>query len=111
MKVTKTITTENVWTDPIFPKRLPSTDKAMPGGNAYCGDYGALILSISGTWVGTITLQIAYDFGTTWLPTGETFTENTVQKITGVYEPGVSFRIGCATGDFTSGSCNVRLSI
>lgn len=97
---TAAITAENTWTAAITPNMFYDRGRQ---------DYGTLILSVSGTFVGTVTLQIAYDSGSTWIDTGETWTEPTTQIIT-CYEPGVSFRIGIATGGYTSGTCNVRLS-
>ena len=102
---TEVITAENKWTEALSPKGVRA------GGDVTIKDqdYGTLNLSISGTWVGTVTLQVAYDGELNWIETGETWTTNTMQTIT-CYEPGVAFRIGIATGDFTSGTCNVRLS-
>lgn len=65
-------------------------------------------LSISGTWVGTLTLQRSFDAGTTFMDV-ENFTanqENWDQEI----ESGVLYRIGFKTGNYTSGTALVRIS-
>lgn len=105
-KVTAAITAENQWTDAIQPKHIKS---AAGNKEGRLQDFGTLNLSISGTWAGEVSLQIAYDGGSEWINTGEKWTINTTKIIT-CYEPGVSFRIGIATGDYVSGTCNVRLS-
>lgn len=109
--VTAAVAVENTWTDAIFPKYMPTAVTGVASGRWFAEkqDYGTLNLSVTGTWAGTVTLQKAYDFGATWIDTGEEWTANT-SKIVSCYEPGVSFRIGIATGDYTSGTCNVRLS-
>lgn len=70
---------------------------------------GTFNLSIAGTWVATVTVQRSFD-GTTWLDV-EDYTANT-QKIGEASNQGESvwYRVGVKTGNYTSGTCNVRLS-
>lgn len=70
--------------------------------------FGPFNLSISGTWSGTLTLQYSFDGGTTVLD-AETHTANAL-KVGDAPEAHVVYRIGFKTGDFTSGTANVRLS-
>lgn len=70
---------------------------------------GYFNLSISGVWVGTLTLQRSFDSGVTWLDV-ETYTSN-VQKRGLESETGVRYRTGFkATGAYTSGTAVARLS-
>jgi len=69
---------------------------------------GYFNLSITGTWVATVTVQRCFDGGSTWYDV-DTFIANT-QEYGLEPEGGVQYRIGIKTGDFTSGSCVVRLS-
>ena len=69
---------------------------------------GYFNLSISGTWAGTVTVQRSFDSGDTWHDV-DTWTANT-QEYGLEPERDIYYRIGIKTGDFTSGSCVVRLS-
>jgi len=96
--VTAAITAENNFTDWISPL------------NAYYNDIENshfLNLSISGTWVGTVTLQRRFSSVDTERDV-ETFTLNSEEALFD-HENVVEYRIGIKTGDFTSGTCNVRL--
>ena len=86
---TRTITAENLFTDSVTLA-------------------GYFNLSISGTWVATVTVQRSFDSGDTWHDV-DTFTDN-IQEYGLEPERGIYYRIGIKTGDFTSGSCVVRLS-
>ena len=68
---------------------------------------GRFNISISGTWVGTVTVQRSFDQGGTWHDVA-TYTGNT--QTTG-NEPSakVVWRIGIKTGEYTSGSAVVAL--
>jgi hypothetical protein len=68
---------------------------------------GLISLSISGTWVATVTLQRSFD-GTNWFDI-DSWTSNIETFFT---EPSaeVQTRLGVKTGDFTSGTVAVRLS-
>lgn len=90
--VTASVAAQNTFTDTI----LPDFNK------------GYLNVSISGTWVGTVTLQRAFDSGSSWLDV-ETFTSNDEGYLVDV-EHGNSYRIGIKTGNYTSGTAVLRLS-
>jgi len=109
-KVTKTITSDNTFTDAISPKFSygSSSSRYIPTGIKRQNDFGSLNLSIYGFGTATVTLQIAYDFGTDWLDV-KTYTSDVVERIW-EYEEGVQFRVGVKTGDYTSGTIKVRLS-
>ena len=69
--------------------------------------FGPFSLSISGTWVGTVTIQRSFDSGTTWLD---------VQNYTANFEDTGNeprrttlYRVGFKTGGYTSGTANVRI--
>ncbi len=65
-------------------------------------------ISLSGTWVATVTVQRSFDQGNTWFDV-ESFTVNTEQY--GLEpEHGVYYRVGVKTGNFTSGTVVTRLS-
>ena len=83
----KTITAQNTWTDPV---RLA----------------GFFNLSISGTFVATVTVQRSFDNQVTWNDV-DTFTS---QIEDWGMEPEVCwYRVGVKTGEFTSGSIALRL--
>lgn len=69
---------------------------------------GYFNISISGTWVGTVTAQRSFDDGSTWYDVA-TWTANT-QEYGLEPERGVQYRVGIKTGEFTSGQADVRLS-
>jgi len=69
---------------------------------------GYFNLSISGTWAGTVTVQRSFDSGSTWHDV-DTWTENT-QEYGLEPEGGTQYRVGIKTGEYTSGTCVVRLS-
>jgi hypothetical protein len=60
----------------------------------------------SGSFSGTITLQVSRDGGSTWVDV-ENYTSETVKAIT--YGGNMMWRIGCKTGGYTSGSATVAL--
>jgi hypothetical protein len=69
---------------------------------------GKFNLSLSGTWVGNVTVQRSFDDGGTWLDAAE-FAANG-EYIGQEIEPDVVYRIGVKTGDYTSGTIIGRLS-
>lgn len=82
----KSITAENTFTDAVQLE-------------------GYFNLSLSGTWVATITVQRSID-NSTWVDV-DTFTDNTEEV---GFEPELMwYRVGVKTGDFTSGTVVVRL--
>ena len=87
--ITRSVTGENQFTDAV-------------------GLTGYFNMSISGTWVATVTLQRSFDEGSSWLDV-DTRTANTEEY--GLEpETGVQYRIGVKTSGFTSGTAVVRLS-
>ena len=70
------------------------------------GVSGNFNLSIWGTFVATVTLQRSFDSGTTWLDIA-TYTAPIEDAGFG-YGPAI-YRVGVKTGDYTSGTINVRL--
>jgi hypothetical protein len=92
--VTVSVTAQNTWTGPLYAK----------SGN----QGGFMNVSISGTWAGTVTLQRRFGTTGTWT-NYETFTSN-YEGYFYESEGGVQYRIGIATGQFTSGTAVLRLS-
>ena len=70
--------------------------------------FGLFNLSISGTWVGTVTLQRSFDFGATWVDV-TTYTAN-IQDAGDEPEKLVVYRAGIKTGEYTSGTAVIRIS-
>ena len=69
---------------------------------------GYFNISISGTWVGTTTLQRSFNQGTTWLAvTSYTNTAANAEALIHEPESGVQYRFSCV---YTSGSCVYRIS-
>jgi len=67
-------------------------------------------IDITGTWVGTVTLQKSFDEGGTWsdvtsytVNTSTTYNDGSDNQI-------IYYRIGIKTGDYTSGSATTELS-
>jgi len=90
--VTAAASAQNTWTSIIAP----------------ASGTGFLNVSVSGTWVATVTLQRSFDWGSTWHDV-TTWTANAQKRLEDT-ERRVVYRIGVATGDYTSGTANVRLS-
>lgn len=86
---TRTVTAANQFTDAV-------------------GLVGYFNLSVSGIWVGTVTVQRSYDSGSTWFDV-DTWIANT-QEYGLEPERGIQYRVGIKTDEFTSGSCVLRLS-
>lgn len=86
---TRSISATNIWTDRV---QLA----------------GYFNISISGTWVGTVTCQRSFDQGSTWHDVN-TWDENT-QEYGFEPEHGVWYQAGFKDGDFSNGTCVVRLS-
>ena len=85
--------------------------RTITGANQYTDAIevvGYFNLSISNTWAGTLTVQRSFDDGATWHDV-DTWTENT-QEYGLEPEGGVWYRAGIGVGDYTSGTCVVRLS-
>ena len=86
--VTSTLIAQNTYTDWISAKHANAD--------------GYLNFSLSGTWVGTLTLQRSFDSGVTQLDVS-TFTSNYEGSLTD-YGNGVIYRVGFKTGGYTSGA-------
>lgn len=67
----------------------------------------AFNLSISGTFVATITVQRSFDQGSTWRDV-ETFT-SPIETYGIDPGPTVAYRAGVKTGDYTSGTVSIRI--
>ncbi len=87
--ITKSIDAENIW----------SNSATLTG---------YFNLSLSGTWVATVTIQRSFDQGSTWYDV-DTWTANT-QEYGLEPENGVYYRFGVKTGEHTSGTVVGRLS-
>lgn len=91
--------------------RQQATDASLSAENTYTAAVqilGDANIWISGTWSGTLTLQATYDGGSSWIGV-QAYAANAVDLL---YEPeaGISYRIGFATGEYTSGTAVVRIS-
>jgi len=69
---------------------------------------GTFMLRIRGTWVGTITLERSDDQGVNFDQVEE-FVDNDVRIGAEVNRGGATYRLGFATGNYTSGTADVRL--
>ncbi len=76
------------------------TDPAVFGGS-----FG---LRVRGTWSATVTLQRSDDGGTTYDDV-ESWTANVVRIVDEPLRGGATYRLGVKSGDFTSGTVQVRL--
>lgn len=75
------------------------------------GDQREFLLTISGTWSGTLTLQRSIGEPGGWIDYAE-YTSNTTDTITGgegLDNAVVYYRIGFNSGDYSSGTANVEL--
>jgi hypothetical protein len=88
--VTATITAQNTFSDGLYTK-------------------GSFNLSIWGTFVATITVQRSFDLGSTWLDV-DTF-DAPIETVGTDPEAVVVYRAGVKTGDFTSGTVNIRIGL
>lgn len=86
--VEKDITAQNTFSDGIYTE-------------------GGFNLSISGTFVATVTVQRSFDQGATWRDV-DTFTAP-IETYGQDPEPVVVYRAGVKTGDFTSGTVSIRI--
>jgi len=86
--VTVEITAENTFSDGIYTQ-------------------GGFNLSIWGTFAATVTVQRSFDVGATWRDV-DTFTAP-IETFGMDPEPVVVYRAGVKTGEFTSGTINIRL--
>ncbi len=87
---TGTLAAENTWTAPLVML------------------HGSFNFSLSGTWVGTVTVQRRYYGSLTWFDV-DTFTAN-AEEVGDEPEHSMQYRAGFKTGEFTSGTAVIRLS-
>lgn len=92
--------------------RQASVSSSLTAQNTFTDNLtvrGNFNVSISGTWAGTLTLYRAYDNALTPSLVVNTYTANIEDR---GFEPeaGVVYKIGFATGDYTSGTAVVRIS-
>jgi hypothetical protein len=67
---------------------------------------------ITGTWVGTLTLQYAFSAAGPWIDTTQTYTGNVnTNYFDNANNQSIYYRIGFDTGNYTSGSAGITLSI
>lgn len=98
--VTAAITAENNYTTWINPKL------------AFTKEFNSthfLNISISGTWAGTVTLQRRFGSSDDARDVTDGSWIVNIEKSLYDHEEGVEYRIGIKTGDYTSGTANVRL--
>lgn len=88
------------------------TTATLSAENTFCAGVniqGEASLLTSGTWSGTLTMQVSFDGGTTWVdvPSGS-FTSNVDRRFK---EPAarVQYRVGFKTGGYTSGDATVTI--
>lgn len=86
--VTASITAQNTFSDGLYVE-------------------GGFNLSISGTFSATVTVQRSFDQGSTWRDV-DTFTAP-IETFGTDPEPVVVYRAGVKTGDFTSGTVDIRI--
>ena len=97
ISVTASITAQNNYTGTIRPVE-----------NAFSSAKGHLTISVSGTFVANVILQRSFDAGVSW-KTVATYTSATETSISDPTDD-VLYRIGVATGGFTSGTVAVILA-
>ena len=88
--ITATLTAENTFSDSVEIQR------------------GRFNLSLSGTWVASVTVQRSFDDGVNWVDV-ESFSANT-EQIGQEPEDDTLYRFGIKTGNYTSGSVVGRIS-
>lgn len=69
----------------------------------------SIIIEITGTWAGQVTVQRSTDNGENWLDLYY-YTDN-ITTTTTEYEDDVLYRIGIKTGDYTSGTAAIAVGI
>jgi hypothetical protein len=74
---------------------------------AHSASEGVVAVSITGTFVATLTLQRSLDGGVTW--GDDEITYSAPREVSIPSTNGALYRIGIKTGDYTSGTASVRL--
>lgn len=90
-------TGEDQWTDAISVSGVDATRK--------------ITINVAGTWSGTVTLQRSADEGATWAEVA-TYTANqtNLSYDDGLDNQDLQYRIGIATGDYSSGTAELSLT-
>ena len=94
----------------VLDKGVGVAEKDISAQNTFSdGIYteGGFNLSISGTFVATVTVQRSFDAGSTWRDV-DTFTAP-IETYGVDPEPVVVYRAGVKTGDYTSGTVSIRI--
>lgn len=94
--VTANISAEDTWSDPIRVFGV-GTDRAFT-------------IVLSGTWVATVTLQRSIGAVGSWTDVTTYIANQTVNYNDGLDNQEIYYRIGVATGNYTSGTVEERLS-
>ena len=101
----------SITTHPIRQYEISTGSVSLTAQNTYTPAVyllGTFNFSLSGTWVGTVTIQRSFDRGTTWQDVAS-YTSN-IEDAGTEPEGGVLYRAGPKTGGYTSGTMVVRLS-
>ena len=69
---------------------------------------GKFNLSITGSFTATVTVQKSFDRGDNWADLATTYTAAAEAVLTEI-EPGVLYRAGIKTGDYTTGDAVIRI--
>jgi len=94
----------------VLDKGVGVAEKDISAQNTFSdGIYteGGFNLSISGTFVATVTVQRSFDAGSTWRDV-DTFTAP-IETYGVDPEPVVVYRAGVKTGEYTSGTVSIRI--
>lgn len=87
------------------------SESTLSAADTYCEPVsvdGEFNFSVTGTWVGSVTVQRSFDGGLNWGDV-EAFNDN-VERRGSEIEDNVQYRAGFKVGEYTSGSAIVRLS-
>ena len=95
--VIATASSEDVFTDPIRISGTTATERAFG-------------LFISGTWVGTVTLQRSLATPDSWTDVTTYTTNQSITFNDGLTNQIAFYRLGIKTGNYTSGTANLSLS-
>lgn len=92
---------------------VAETVDVSAGGDAFCDPLlldknEEIVFAVAGSWEGTSTLQKSYDEGSTYLDYFQT-TNNDTLSVT-ADEDNVFWRAGIKSGDYISGTANVRIT-
>lgn len=80
----------------------------VKGFDATFGVQRYVLVCVSGSFVGTLDVQISLDDGATWLDSADRITEPTVNNAVVVVD--YKIRVGFKTGNYSSGSAVIVLA-